>query len=241
MSKERTYTREEFELAVRETLSVRETLLRLGLVAQGGGAYRAFHRCVKEWSVDTSHFVGNAWSRGIKVGPKRDLEDYLSNRFPIQSAQLRVRLINEGVLKKCCAICGLTEWNGLPAPLELDHIDGNHENNSLGNLRIICPNCHAQTDTHCGKNCAMGRVARLRVCTCGKQIGSKAKQCSQCANSRPRLRATKIEWPPVEEVRSRLAASSYSKLAEELGVSDNAIRKFLLRVHHQASISLGEE
>jgi hypothetical protein len=37
MSKERTYTREEFELAVRETLSVRETLLRLGLVAQGGG------------------------------------------------------------------------------------------------------------------------------------------------------------------------------------------------------------
>ena len=41
---------------------------------------------------------------------------------------------------------------GKPIPLELDHIDGNHYNNELINVRIVCPNCHAQTETNSGKN-----------------------------------------------------------------------------------------
>ncbi|MFN8527503.1 MAG: HNH endonuclease signature motif containing protein [Anaerolineae bacterium] len=44
-----------------------------------------------------------------------------------------------------CEICGLAEWQGQPITLELDHIDGNSDNNTAGNLRIICPNCHSQT------------------------------------------------------------------------------------------------
>jgi len=48
--------------------------------------------------------------------------------------------------------CGITEWCGKPAPLQIDHIDGNPTNNDLLNLRLICANCHAQTDTFCGKN-----------------------------------------------------------------------------------------
>jgi hypothetical protein len=59
-----------------------------------------------------------------------------------------------------CSVCDLLEWNELPMPIELDHIDGNSENNSLSNLRLICPNCHAQTDTYKGKNKGMGRYKR---------------------------------------------------------------------------------
>jgi hypothetical protein len=51
-----------------------------------------------------------------------------------------------------CEVCQNVEWQGKPIPIELDHIDGNCENNTKDNFRLICPNCHAQTDTYKGKN-----------------------------------------------------------------------------------------
>jgi HNH endonuclease len=65
------------------------------------------------------------------------------------SGRLRRRLIRSGVKEARCEMCGLTEWLGRPAQLELDHIDGDRSNNSLANLRMLCPNCHAQTETWC--------------------------------------------------------------------------------------------
>jgi len=60
----------------------------------------------------------------------------------------------------CCEVCGITEWMNKPAPLELDHKDGNPNNNALENVRLICPNCHAQTATYKGKNMGSGRYYR---------------------------------------------------------------------------------
>jgi hypothetical protein len=51
-----------------------------------------------------------------------------------------------------CAVCGLAEWLQQPIPLELDHIDGDTDNNGAENLRLVCPNCHAQTGTHRRRN-----------------------------------------------------------------------------------------
>jgi hypothetical protein len=56
-----------------------------------------------------------------------------------------------------CEECQGTEWKNQPIPLELDHIDGNATNNFPSNLRILCPNCHAQTPTYCAKNIGNGR------------------------------------------------------------------------------------
>lgn len=56
------------------------------------------------------------------------------------------------VCGEICAECQTgPEWNGKPLTLELDHIDGNSDNNLPSNLRLLCPNCHSQTDTHGSK------------------------------------------------------------------------------------------
>ena len=75
----------------------------------------------------------------------REMEDYLSNKVPMQSDKLKIRLINEGYIEPKCAICLRTYWVGETIPLQLDHINGNNDDNSLENLRLLCPNCHAQT------------------------------------------------------------------------------------------------
>ncbi|MBZ0285472.1 MAG: HNH endonuclease [Anaerolineae bacterium] len=65
-----------------------------------------------------------------------------------------------------CGICGISEWMEAPIRLELDHIDGNADNNNLDNLRVLCPNCHSQTDTYkganAGKNSARQQMRRKR-------------------------------------------------------------------------------
>lgn len=62
-----------------------------------------------------------------------------------------------------CEICGITSWNDKPIVLECDHIDGNHLNNRPENLRMICPNCHSQTDTYKNKNVGNGRSHRKKL------------------------------------------------------------------------------
>jgi hypothetical protein len=104
--------------------------------------------------LDISHFTGQRWNKGCTFSPKRDIQDYLTNKQPIQSNKLKKRLIKENFFDEICSSCLLEVWMGQPIPLELDHINGNHDDNQLINLRLLCPNCHAQTDNYRGKNIA---------------------------------------------------------------------------------------
>lgn len=68
------------------------------------------------------------------------------------TARLRERLIKVGLKEQRCEMCGLRQWLGKELPLALDQINGDHTDNRLENLRILCPNCHALTDTWCARN-----------------------------------------------------------------------------------------
>lgn len=141
------YTKEQLQEAVSDSTSVAQALTILGLVPKGGN-YQTFHNKCKLYDVDISHFTGQSWSKNKTFGPKRPLSDYLENKAPIKSHKLKLRLLKENIFDYKCSCCGNTEWNGQPIPLELDHINGNNQDNSLENVRLLCPNCHAQTPTY---------------------------------------------------------------------------------------------
>lgn len=145
------YTLEEFKLAVSSSFSIRESLAKLNIVPAGGN-YKTFQRFVATNNIDVSHFTGKLWSKGKQVTLKRDIQDYLSNTQSIQSLKLKNRLIREKLLVPKCVSCLNETWLDGLIPLELDHIDGNNQNNNLSNLRLLCPNCHALTSTYRGKN-----------------------------------------------------------------------------------------
>jgi hypothetical protein len=82
---------------------------------------------------------------GEDIKKARDLEDYFSNKYPMQSDKLKRRIIRESVFPRECAACKCSEWKGSVVPLELNHINGDHGDNAKSNLELLCPNCHALT------------------------------------------------------------------------------------------------
>jgi hypothetical protein len=152
MAKSRTYTDEQFIEAVRTSLSFRQVLSKLGL-KQAGGNYCIMKQRIKDMGLDTSHMTGQAHLKGKTHDfTKKPIEYYLTENSRHQSYKLKNRLLQEGLKQHKCECCGITEWMGKPTPIELDHINGNRYDNRLKNLRILCPNCHAQTDTYRGRN-----------------------------------------------------------------------------------------
>ena len=99
-------------------------------------------------------YAGQQNKKGQQKGPNtyRSAQYYIDNNIAIHSYRLKEKLFKDGLKKECCEICGVSIWQGVKLPLELHHKDGNHYNNALDNLIILCPNCHSQTDTYGNKN-----------------------------------------------------------------------------------------
>lgn len=132
---------------VRTSSSVRQLCQRLGL--RGGSAHRVVKRWIDSFQLDTSHFTGALWNRGLSL---RDTSTMLVANSSLSTAHVKKRVLKEKLLKYECSVCGISDWNGKPLCLELDHTNGISNDHRMENLRLICPNCHSQTETFRGKN-----------------------------------------------------------------------------------------
>ncbi|MFJ4097217.1 HNH endonuclease signature motif containing protein [Kitasatospora sp. NPDC089913] len=166
------YTRELLQEAVDVSHSVAGVVRHLHL-RQAGGTQAHIGRRIKALGIDTSHFTGQAHHRGKHSTKRLSPEQILVQRPPeakrLPGARIRAALAELG-RPELCEGCGTgPEWQGRPMTLEVDHINGDWSDNRPDNLRLLCPNCHAVTDTYCGRN----RKRRTEPARCGAQGGPR--------------------------------------------------------------------
>lgn len=197
--------------AVAESTTKAQVLRKLGLRVAGAN-YKGLEYACQQLSISMAHFVPHkpehtSHLRNFHALP---LNQVLVKGRPANSFRLGRRLVKLGLLKDVCAICNNKDWLGKPLSLHLDHIDGDRLNNTIENLRLLCPNCHSQTPTYCGRN-----------------IKKAVKAVKPIKTPKTRMRPTKIQWPTPEDMQRMLWETSTLKLAIQLGVSDVAIAKFV--------------
>jgi hypothetical protein len=233
------YTEGEARKAVAASESYSEVLRRLGM-RPAGGNHALLRKYVDEvWKISTGHFdPGAAATRNLRC-PAKPLAEVLVRDSTHSRSHLKHRLLKEGLKKRRCEICGQgEEWRGRRMSLILDHINGVPNDHRIENLQIVCPNCAATLDTHCGRK--NRKQAPMRCCRrCGQEFVAKYRQHRYCSRScgmrwdrsalrgRPHLDQRRVERPPHEQLLMEIERDGYVAVGRKYGVSDNAVRKWV--------------
>lgn len=242
------YTKELLEPIIADSLSFSEVLRKLSI--KGCGSQSTIKNAVLYYGIDTKHFTGQAWNKGVSTVENPKTKGAWKNKLILERGHK-------------CERCKRTKWvSGNAIPLELEHIDGNNKNNVRANLKLLCPNCHSQTKTwkrkkssidkpknscevckkvispgsrRCREHYIKGPVKKVNekgeivfsgdtnTCKCGATKLTKSKQCEACF----KRSLERIVWPSHDALEAMVAKSSYLAVGRFLGVSDNAVRKRL--------------
>lgn len=211
-----------------------------------GDNYKIFHKYVEQYGLDTSHFTGCRTNIGNRLNARNKLTDeefFVRDTKNVKSSVIIKRLIDGNYKTLKCDCCGLTDWLNKPITLQLHHINGDHFDNRLENLQLLCPNCHSQTDSYSGKKNRLDengesltkgkcyhthkREPTYTCSKCGKRLerATKSGMCKVCYNE---WRSIEKNCPSKEELQANfLKYQSYLQLSKLYNVSDKTIAKWM--------------
>lgn len=156
----RKYDKEWLEELCKDSYSYAEVLRKAGR-KQAGGSQITLKKKIVEYQIDISHFTGQLWHDSPNQAPqqgkeKYEIEEIFIKNSPVTQKVMRGYVERHQLLEHKCQKCGCDgNWQDGIIALEIDHIDCDNTNNEISNLRYLCPNCHALTDTYRGKNKAL--------------------------------------------------------------------------------------
>lgn len=242
----------EFEQKVIELLPYSNSLNHLctNLCLRGvNGYYVKIKKIIDKYHLSTEHFgtlTQKTKAKGRNKYTAMSNEEFFVDGCKRTSNSILKRIISCGYkLYKCeNPSCGITDWHGEPITLQIHHINGNHYDNRLENLQILCPNCHSQTINFARHKLSKSFTSTLgsvensnnlqsikenwvqkqkNYCiNCGKEIKDNNLFCShKCSYDYHR----KFDASNEEIIDSFKMLKSFKKVGEKYGVSDNAIKK----------------
>lgn len=205
------YDEDKLRQTVSNSNTLSDTIRNLGLRAAGGN-FNTIRKLIIKYNIDTTHFSPNEVRNHKLINfsqlKKISLSNILIENSTYSRTELKKRLYDEGIKERKCEICGQTEeWMGKKMSLILDHINGKYNDNRIENLRIVCPNCNATLETHCGKNNKKDKTHPVEI-------------------SQERISRRKCNRPPYDVLMNDIKNMGYCGSGRKYGVSDNAIRKW---------------
>jgi 5-methylcytosine-specific restriction endonuclease McrA len=215
-----------FEKLVKESVNWSDLARKCGYNCTTNS--RTLKKRIAKDKLDASHL--DNWISPPPTKIAKPLEEVCVENSTYATRHLKNRLFKELNWAHKCSYCHNTEWKSLmddgemmPIPLELDHINGSNKDHRLENLRLLCPNCHATTDTFKGRN--VKRTKKENKCIdCDKIIYKTATRCQSCSsNARNKVK----DRPRLEQLEQDKESMSMVAVGKKYGVSHNAIRKWI--------------
>lgn len=205
--------KEELQKLVDDSQSLTEILRKQGK-SSSGAALRVLKNELNTYGIKYKFLPQ-------KITSKKELKDILVENSKYPSGKLLKRLFEERIKEQKCECCGITEWQNKPITLQLHHINGNHNDDRLANLMVLCPNCHSQTDN-------WGNKKNKKICPdCGREISRKSTYCRYCAPKHKINNGEKKSKRPSKEILlEEIKDNSFVELGKKYGVTEGAVRKW---------------
>jgi hypothetical protein len=211
------YNNDEFVKIVADSYSYNDLCRKLGYNCYSGGTIKRIKKRIEYLNIPIDHFRS--------AFPHKIIEtDIFIKNSTVSQNTLRKHYKNGNYSIYKCSICGqLPLWNNKKLTLILDHINGDNHDNTLENLRWVCPNCNRQLDT---TNCRHKKPLNHCI-VCNRVISSCSTRCMICAN-KYRSEKAKATLPPIsrQELKDLIRTETFVNIGRQYNLSDNTIRKW---------------